>query len=50
LNLNDFVGDPYHLWTWTPQSVVVKLPKENLYSLAGISFYEKDFDDSVGEQ
>lgn len=50
LNLSDFVGDPYHLWTWTPQSVVVRLPKENLYSLAGISFYEKDFDDSIGEQ
>lgn len=50
LSLSDFVGDPYHLWTWTPQSIVVRLPKENLYSLAGISFYEKDFDDSIGEQ
>lgn len=50
LNISNFVGDPYHLWAWTPQSIIIKIPKENLYSLAGISFYEKGFDSTVGEQ
>lgn len=45
LNLSNFVGDPYHLWTWLPQSAVVKLPK-GATKLQNIKFYEQGFDDS----
>ena len=45
LNLSNFVGDPYHLWTWLPQSAVVKLPK-GVTKLQNIKFYEQSFDDS----
>ena len=43
LNLNDFNGDPYHLATWSPQSVVVKIPKGQIKALNAIYFYENGF-------
>lgn len=49
LTFSDFTGDPYHLATWTPQSVVIKLPRDTVKGLAGIFFWEKNFDDNVGE-
>ena len=43
LNLNDFNGDPYHLATWSPQSIVVKIPKGQIKALNAIYFYENGF-------
>lgn len=49
LSTRNFLGDPYHLWAWTPQSVIVKFPKGTITSIKGFKFYVKGFSDDIAE-
>ena len=44
LNHNSFVGDPYRLSVYSPQSVIIKAQKNYLLGLKYIRFYEEEFE------
>lgn len=44
LDLNSFNGDPYHLGTWSPQTVLIELPENEVTGLASITFFQEGFE------
>ena len=44
LSLDAFNGDPYHLVTYSPQSIVIQAQKSYLLGVAYIAFYETGMD------
>lgn len=44
LDLNNFNGDPYHLGTWSPQTVLIELPENEVTGLASITFFQEGFE------
>lgn len=49
LDIHNFIGDPYHLWTWLPQSAIIKIPK-NITGISEIKFWEKGFSEEPQSQ